>query len=43
MKESTALALATLVITTVRIGIGYVAAWIAEDSKQPAKETADNK
>lgn len=43
MKESTIAALATLVITTVRIGIGYAAAWLAEESKQPAKETADNK
>lgn len=41
MKESTVLAIATLVITTVRVGIGYAAAWLAEDSKQPAKDDAE--
>ena len=46
MRDSIAAAIATVVITGIRIGIGYAAAWVADDKpkqQQPAKETADNK
>lgn len=46
MKESVAVAIGTIIVTGIRIGIGYAAAWVADDrkeEKQPAKETADNK
>ena len=45
MKETIATAIATIIVTGIRIGIGYAAAWVADDKQkqQPAKETADNK
>ena len=44
MRDSIAAAIATVVITGIRIGIGYAAAWVADDrkeEKQPAKDDAE--
>lgn len=46
MKETIATAIATIIVTGIRIGIGYAAAWVADDNKpkqqqQPAKDDAE--
>ena len=43
MKDTIATAIATIVITGIRIGIGYAAAWVADDKpkQQTAKDDAE--
>ena len=43
MKDAIATAIATVVITGIRIGIGYAAAWVADDTNNKKEnQTAED-
>lgn len=42
MKDTIATAIATILVTSIRIGIGYAGAWLADDSDSNKKETAED-